>query len=508
MTPGRNLIKTFFAFVAFLIISSANAQIISAKKNAEYAAQRKNLFMKDSVLSFSASLKLSAKEEAVNQKLITLRNQMIAYYDSIHFFPPSRNFYKSRDHIYTTPLFKILKQMPKGGILHFHPAAGVSYRWLIQQALKEPDCYVYWQQGNKQFLEGQIHFYKTGEAPNGFYPIKLLHDSISNFSDQLYKLLTFDESIKRDSVDVWREFEKRFDRIGGFVSYKPVYEKYLVSMFDTLIADGIQHVELREHLSSPMYDLQHQKGILEPDSIVYYFQRAVEKVRAKEPAFTATLIYTNIRFQPIDVIRTDFIKAFALRKKYPLIIKGYDLVAHEDAGNPTDYYRSIWLMRDSLSKVYGVDMPLYFHAGESSRQHVQNLYDAALLKSPRIGHGFNLSFFPSIEEQVKKQNICIEVCPLSNQILGYIDDLRMHPAHSWIRHGIPISISPDDQGLFDYTGVTPDFWSIFLAWELNLRDLKKLCMNSILYSSLTKKEKEKALAVWQKKWEQFIENAR
>jgi adenosine deaminase CECR1 len=129
-----------------------------------------------------------------------------------------------------------------------------------------------------------------------------------------------------------------------------------------------------------------------------------------------------------------------------------------------------------------------------------------LLQSPRIGHGFNLSFFPSVEEQVKKQNICIEVCPLSNQILGYIEDLRMHPAHSWIRHGIPISISPDDQGLFGYTGVTPDFWSIFLAWELDLRDLKKLCMNSILYSSLTKKDKETALAVWERKWKNFIEN--
>ena len=498
--------KTFSALIVFLLVSSASAQTTTAKRNVEYPIHRKNLVLKDSLQSFNRSLKLSATEEAVNLRLIALRNQMIAYYDSIHFFPPSRSFYKSRDYIFTTSLFNILKQMPKGGILHSHPSAGVSYRWVIKQAMKEPGCHVYWQQDNQQFLKGQIHFYKPGEAPRGFYPIHVLDDSISNFSNQLYELLTLDESLKKDSVDVWKEFRKRFVRINGFVSYKPVYEKYLVSMFDTLIADGIQHVELREHLGSQMYDLQHPEGVIEPDSMVYHFQRAIEKVQAKEPAFSAILIYTNIRFQPVDVIRKDFIAAFALRKKYPSIVKGYDLVAHEDAGNPTDYYRRVWLMRDSLGKAYSVNMPLYFHNGESNWQHVQNLYDAVLLRSPRIGHGFNLSFFPSVEEQVKKQNICIEVCPLSNQILGYIEDLRMHPAHSWIRHGIPISISPDDQGIFGYTGVTPDFWSIFLAWELDLRDLKKLCMNSILYSSLTKKDKEKALAVWEKKWKQFIEN--
>ena len=507
----QNLIirmKIFSAFVVFLVVISASAQTTTAKKNTEYTIQRKNLVLKDSLQSFNSSIRLSATEKAINLRLIALRNQMLAYYDSIHFFPPSRSFYKSRDYIFTTPLFNILKQMPKGGILHSHPAAGVSYRWVIEQAMKEPGCHVYWQKDNQQFLKGQIHFYKPGEAPLGFYPIQLLDDSISNFANELYELLTFDENLEKDSVDIWREFEKRFVRIGGFVSYKPVYEKYLVSMFDTLVADGIQHVELREHLGSRIYDMEHSKGFIGPDSMIYYFQRAVKKVQSKEPAFSAVLIYTNVRFQPVHVIRNDFIEAFALRKRYPSIVKGYDLVAHEDAGNRTDYYRQVWLMRDSLSKAYSVDMPLYFHNGESSWQHVQNLYDAVLLKSPRIGHGFNLSFFPSVEEQVRKQNICIEVCPLSNQILGYIEDLRMHPAHSWIRHGIPISISPDDQGLFGYTGVTPDFWSIFLAWELDLRDLKKLCINSIQYSSLAKEEKDKALAVWEKKWKQFTENFR
>lgn len=276
-------------------------------------------------------------------------------------------------------------------------------------------------------------------------------------------------------------------------------------MFDSLVADGVQHVELRSPLGSGLYDLEKPRGSFSPDSGILYIQRAIEKLRVKEPEFTVMLIYTNVRFQPVDVIRRDFVNAFQLRSRYPDIVRGYDLVAHEDKGNPTDYYRQVWLMRDSLSNVHGVDMPLYFHDGESTWHHVQNLYDAVLLQTPRIGHGFNLSLFPAVEEEVRKQNICIEVCPLSNQILGYIMDLRMHPAHNWIRRSIQVTISPDDPGLFGYTGVTPDFWSIFLAWELNLRDLKKLCMNSITYSSLPTKQKQQALIVWEKKWAYFID---
>jgi adenosine deaminase len=41
-----------------------------------------------------------------------------------------------------------------------------------------------------------------------------------------------------------------------------------------------------------------------------------------------------------------------------------------------------------------------------------------------------------------------------------------------LHDGIPVSISPDDPGFFDYEGVTLDWVYAFLGWELNLADLK------------------------------------
>jgi adenosine deaminase CECR1 len=95
-----------------------------------------------------------------------------------------------------------------------------------------------------------------------------LQRPVPSFGKQLHDLLTFDESISRDSVDVWREFEKRFQRVGGFTGYQPVFEDMAVATFDSLVADGVQHVELRTGLSGSLYDLGHPAAYLTGSTVV------------------------------------------------------------------------------------------------------------------------------------------------------------------------------------------------------------------------------------------------
>jgi adenosine deaminase CECR1 len=219
------------------------------------------------------------------------------------------------------------------------------------------------------------------------------------------------------------------------------------------------------------------------------------------------LIHTNSRFNTPAAIDQDYEYAFQLKKRYPGIISGYDLVAEEDEGHTTLYYLDTWLKRDSLRQVYGVDVPFFFHDGESSWPSVTNLYDAVLLGTQRIGHGFNLFRFPALQAMVKEHKIAIEVNPLSNQILGYVRDLRIHPAVHYINQGMVCTISPDDPGVFDYKGVTPDYWSIFLAWGIDLKGIKQLILNSLTHSSLSNTEKETALQNFEKRWEKWLVDA-
>jgi adenosine deaminase CECR1 len=69
-----------------------------------------------------------------------------------------------------------------------------------------------------------------------------------------------------------------------------------------------------------------------------------------------------------------------------------------------------------------------------------------------------------------------------------------------LHDGIPVSISPDDPGFFDYEGVTLDWVYAFLGWELNLADLKKLNLNSIDYATIDEKDKEALRPLFEDRW--------
>jgi len=68
-----------------------------------------------------------------------------------------------------------------------------------------------------------------------------------------------------------------------------------------------------------------------------------------------------------------------------------------------------------------------------------------------------------------------------------------------------VTISPDDPGFMGYEGVTLDYLYVFLAWDLDIADLKKLCLNSIKYASLTEAQKEDLYKFFNYKWERFLD---
>ena len=76
-----------------------------------------------------------------------------------------------------------------------------------------------------------------------------------------------------------------------------------------------------------------------------------------------------------------------------------------------------------------------------------NLFDAILLNATRIGHGYAITKHPAAKKMAIEKNIAIELCPISNQVLKLVDDLRNHPIVELIQDGnFPIVIAPDDPG--------------------------------------------------------------
>ena len=133
-----------------------------------------------------------------------------------------------------------------------------------------------------------------------------------------------------------------------------------------------------------------------------------------------------------------------------------------------------------------------------------NLYDAFLLGSRRVGHGFNLFRFPHLQARLIEANVALEVCPISNQMLGYVRDLRIHPASGYLRRGVPVVLGNDDPGIFGNVGLSYDFWVAVVAWKLDLRALKQLATNSLVYSAMNDAERAEALARWRADWTRWI----
>jgi adenosine deaminase CECR1 len=216
-------------------------------------------------------------------------------------------------------------------------------------------------------------------------------------------------------------------------------------------------------------------------------------------------------------VANDMTRIKTLRQAYPHFILGYDLDSEEDLGHSLLYHLDTFLPLENSLQSGDFQLPLYFHAGETSWiddlvstsdpsdlvATIENLLDVVLLNSKRIGHGIALVKYPYLLSVVKERGIAIEVCPVSNQILGYVPDLRNHPAVNFLRSGNAVVLGADDPGTFGYDNFSVDWYQAYMAWGLDLADLKTLAYNSLMYSGLTSDEKTDAVNKWKLQWDHF-----
>jgi adenosine deaminase CECR1 len=100
---------------------------------------------------------------------------------------------------------------------------------------------------------------------------------------------------------------------------------------------------------------------------------------------------------------------------------------------------------------YEIKIPFLFHCGETLEMGTDtdgNLLDALLLKSKRIGHGFALARHPYIMERMKQQGVCLELCPISNEILGLTPRVAGHAMYNLLANNVHCTVNSDNGTLF------------------------------------------------------------
>lgn len=483
----------------FLCLHAADEQLIEPDETLSYMIKRSNWLEKDSKASFSSNIHLSDAEKKLDNYLQTFCYHFWNHFLESNLFPPSKYFSDAKLEIEKSPLFRILKRMPKGGVLHIHSDSTGNAAFLIKKAMSDKRCYIYTQDDGSE-LKGTMKVF-LNEIPQGYQSMQELAAKDSNFVSSVIEMITMNAT-DTASVNPWVKFNQCFHRCDGLLLYEPIFKDFYINAFETIALDHIYFVELRTSLDP----IRNEHGqLISDNALVDIYRSIVQKVREKYPLFTLKLIVSDLRSQTLSEANKSLERAYKLLVDNPDMIVGYDLVGFETTGHSLLYYLdNLLLSAKDYEFKYGVTLPYFFHAGESGWGHDKNPYDAVLLKSKRIGHGFNLVHFPNLMQEIKKQNICIEICPISNQVLGYVKDLRIHPAVGYLKQGVPCIISSDDPMLFKTYGLTYDFWEAIMAWNLSLADIKQLCMNSILYSSLSDEEKSKMLEHWNKEWTLFV----
>ncbi|KAH9493092.1 hypothetical protein Btru_022781, partial [Bulinus truncatus] len=424
---------------------------------------------------------------------------------------PSLSFYKVKPLIEHSTLLKIMRSMPKGGALHVHDLSAVSLDWLIQNATyrdniymcvnsqtyimfkafksppADPDCQ--WKS-----VKGERAAASSPEVFDAF----LKHNLSLMISDPVE---TF-----ADNNMAWVRFRQYFVQVVGLIYYLPVYKDYQRRLLEEFRADNVQYLELRTSLSG-LYDLDVPEYEAEYNLLV--LKNLTEDFMKQYPDFIGSkVILCGGRYSNASVIFDAVKIAMDLHKKYPDFLAGFDLVGDEEWYHSLLYYRDALLYPSQQDPPY--KLPYFFHAGETDWQNTEideNLVDAILLNTTRIGHGYALSKHPLLAKLVKARRIGVEVNPISNQLLRLVTDLRNHQMVDLIANNFPIVISSDDPSAWGADPLSHDFYMAFMTMsgkDGDLTFLKQLAINSLTYSSMNKEERTKAMKKWEINWNTFV----
>ena len=185
-------------------------------------------------------------------------------------------------------------------------------------------------------------------------------------------------------------------------------------------------------------------------------------------------------------------------------IIGYDIFGEEDKSNRTDmyYHKLVEFYNESPATT-----AFMIHSGETNEIKYpvnDNLLLAYTLPgSIRIGHGISLWKYPELMKKIAGK-ICIELCPLSNSVLGYIPDPRNHPAIAYINQNIDVSINTDNRGLLNYEFVTYDWFDLIVALLLPYEVIVNIARSSIKYSSRINDINDEIYERWLKDYKVYI----
>ncbi|KAH8117190.1 adenosine deaminase-related growth [Phellopilus nigrolimitatus] len=409
---------------------------------------------------------------------------------------PGMEFLSGRSLVVKSKLFQILTKMPKGGLLHAHLDATVNVSFLLKLALAQPAVHVRaptalslssittvlpeFRALPASDFTNEASLTANDYAPGAWVSLKRARET---FDPALALTINPGEAYGTHNtvLKIWEKFTSIFKVASGLTRFKPIMIDYIREFFRSSIEDGISYVEARlPFWSHFMIGADGQQNVTHREWVMM-FEQVVNELKADlavqgrtDEFYGARIIYTTLRQITCEELEWYLEDCIQLKQEFPHLIAGFDLVGNENTLNPLIYYIQPLLRFKKRVAELGLDLPFIFHAGETlgdGSEADDNLYDAILLGTKRIGHGFSLAKHPRLIELVKEKNIAIEI------------------------------------SIFGNMGLSFDFFQVLVSSDITgLITLGDLARQSLEHSTLESKEKATVLAAWERRWKQFIKS--
>ena len=399
--------------------------------------------------------------------------------------------------IQNTKLYEFCKYLPKAANLHVHSGAMCTARQLFNFLKYRKDVMIDTDENHRGYLE------LTANKPSDSY--MYLYNAL------VKKVYTKDELInawslkgRPSDIDIWDWFQILFDKLACLNGISKLCEDYFEFCYKQYIKYNIFHVEQKIMLTGT-YE--------EAKAKVYSMINAYKRIRKTNKFFTVRLISVAMKNKKFSmefnqnlinntIKLSKELKTTENKNEIDNLIIGIDLVNEEDSSRSIKDFQE--MLQNAKSK--NSNLEFYLHAGETINTSNNEIEYAIKLNSKRIGHAYNLGNKKSLKQKIINKNICLESCPISNLYLGYCKDLRNHPAKYWASENIPYVLASDDDTFQEHTSLADDFFAAIVAWELNLSQIKQLCLNSIIYCGLNNYNKQILYSAWTEKWNTYISN--
>lgn len=220
---------------------------------------------------------------------------------------------------------------------------------------------------------------------------------------------------------------------------------------------------------------------------------------------TARLLAAFNRTKPAAFTRNK-VKQLLELEPSPILL-GANLLADESntpalEQGQTLYVPLLGAARSGQSKIHRT-----MHAGELG--DVRNVRDGILMGAERLGHGVKLAEDVVTLEYARQQKLPIEINLISNLRLKVVDDLKAHPFLTFLRLGLPVSLSTDDEGIFRST-ISDECVAAIDHSDITYAELKDMSLNSIKTAFVEDQEKtrllgdlETSLLSFESNWQPF-----